>query len=555
MDLFKQILFCVADPSLKGYNSENSFEDNSKSLEAYISSKNHYKHGRLTIAFSCVNNVNPTTHSKFQILGSCMDNKFVIDNHIDDYLAIFCEAQRLYHSLSKFAFLYKYKRSKVQNEEDMMMTPIHIGDKNAISIYENNSRYLFRISEILNIVKTSLCNYVDGLEYIEPKPIKNPYTNIPFNKSSLYKMYFECAKNTVKIPELFRYYFLCNFSLSTLYTEYNPFLAKMAIKDFIKNSPINILYSKSIEMLSDVEEFAEVNFKFTISPKFDKTLLVEVMKPYLELYLITVHSMDNFYSNSCLEELKYKLKLLHTNNPTFGRKLSRTVSCFNDETRKIHTFSSEYTPYQHGNMTDNYGECHSYSGFVDDVEYRLDDEIFAIARANRIRRDRTHGFIQQNSENNVSIMPSSHFRSLVESYRSYNFVDSDAEERVGDDDDTLTVSSVDSIDQNIDNHTVVDEEEEDQEDQEEEENFTTNFDDSMSINDGGELTISCLQTDDSCQEDGEIIEDITKEKIDDLTVLTTQIRELVDDGNILILDGTDRLTSLLTQIDNLDTNK
>jgi hypothetical protein len=344
----------------------------------------------------------------------------------------------------------------------------------------------------------------------------------------------------------------------------------LAIKDFIKNSPINTLYHKSKEMLLDVEEFADVDFKFSISQHFDKALFVKVMKPYLELYLITVHSMDNFHSNSCLDELKYKLKLLYTNNPKFGRKITRTISGFNNEKNKVHTFSSDYTPYRYGNMTDNYEDCHYYDGFVDDVEYRLDDDIFETTRNSRITRERAYGLLPEHRENDSisqTTTPSSQRRRIIGYNQSYNFIDSDAEERMEDDNDTITVSSIDSTDQQNDIALHEDEDEDDTTiiiDNNGDVSINdggeltigclqTDIDDDMSVNDGGELTIDCLRTDNDCQEieEEEITEEISIDRIDELTKLTAQIRELVNDSNILILDGNERLSSLLTQIDNL----
>ncbi len=570
MEIFKEILFCLADPCMKGYNAENSFEENFKKLEQYTSSKHHYKHARLTMAFAHVNNINSTIHDKFRLIGSCINNKFDLHNNPDNYLDTFCKAQRLYHSLSKFAFNYKYKKSKIQNQEDMMMTPICEEDTYAVTIYENNNRYVFRMSEILNIVKTSLCNYIDGLEYIEPKPVKNPYTNIPFTKSSLYKMYFEASRNTVRIPELFRHYYLCDFSLSKLYNEHNPFLTKMAIKDFIKNSPINMLSYKCKEMLLDIEEFDDVDFKFSISPGFDKTLLVNILKPYLELYLITEHSNDNFYSNCCMDELKYKLKLLYTNNPTFGRKLTRTIKGFNEEITKVHRFSTDYIPYQHGSTTNNYDESHSYHGFINDVEYRLDDDIFDITRNNRINRYHMRGQMppmrQMPSVIQPTAFPPSQMRRPNNNtiYRTYNFIDSDAEEAMENDDDTITISSVGSIHRTGDNDTLADENEEDDLG-----SFTSDDEVARSLandysaeNSDDEVARS-LANDYSAEniepEEGEIVTDeslvaagsTTNQELKDLS---TRIRDLIEGDNILLVDGWDRVLFLLAQIDNLNSN-
>ena len=108
-------------------------------------------------------------------------------------------------------------------------------------MYQGNNRYLFNINEIVKTIITSLIN--SPLFFSEPLVSKNPYNNIPLNKSTLYNIYFTLQRKNIKIHELFYKFFLQNFNL-TDFKKYNEHLIReYAIDNYIKNSSDEIIYN------------------------------------------------------------------------------------------------------------------------------------------------------------------------------------------------------------------------------------------------------------------------------------------------------------------------
>ena len=98
--------------------------------------------------------------NKFNNLNEIMNN-FYFSNNIskrDDFFNIFCKIQRIYHVLNKFVYSYKYKKSKLIINTDLHLNEITMNDPNVICIYHINSRYLFKIEDLLKLIYTSLTN-------------------------------------------------------------------------------------------------------------------------------------------------------------------------------------------------------------------------------------------------------------------------------------------------------------------------------------------------------------------------------------------------------------
>lgn len=568
MALFKEILFHDIEPSLRDFAVQpKSFEENTQILQKYYNNGGPVKgHTSLSYVFSSLNYDNKCIYSnvstKYDLLKKALNHKFSSNNK-DDLLNSFSRAQKIYFAFSRLAFVFRYKKAIIRNQEDMFMNPISDTEKNVIVVYENNNKYLFRHSEILKICRTSLCHaYENDLDFIEPRPMKNPYTNIPFNKASLFYMYDKITKGSYKVHLLFQTFFLCSFNLKELWIKHSPFITSLTIKDYLNNAPPKVISGIILSMLEHIEKQPDIDFHFCISSEFDRDVLNTVMKPYLELFLQSFHNHNDFFSNRCLEELKYKLKVLYTKHPKFGRKkttLSRnyiTMKMFNVKRNAV--FCSEHNDFTYSNSLENFKDSHSYTGFIDDVDFRLNDPYFEHEHRERIIREqamnRPFNFTRRR-QNNRSAVPSSLYR-CAEDLQPFAYYDEE-------DNVSNTTTTTSSDEENSTNNNMVGlynelntSETNVMDSTYEEEDL---FDDNDTIS-----TVDLSQTNNATEnvdenktnneiEEGEITEelDTPPPNIQELQNISTQVRGILDDDNILVIDGRQRLLSLLSQIDNL----
>jgi hypothetical protein len=235
----------------------------------------------------------------------------------EKFIQYFCKIQKTYNALARFAFLYKYKKSVMSVTTDMGLNDININNKNVLCIYHIDSRYLFNINDLIKIINMALIN--NYMFFAEPLPSKNPYNNLPFLKSNLYNIYFFIKFNTNIYDDLFFKFFHCNFDLSLFYKKYEYLLREYAIINFIKNLTVSNCIGEINKMLHKYN-YKNKN-KIIINSEFPKTKLIQIMKPYLVLYLQSIYSLISIIKLKSGIELINKLRRFQAFNPHFGRKI------------------------------------------------------------------------------------------------------------------------------------------------------------------------------------------------------------------------------------------
>ena len=263
---------------------------------------------------------------KFKILETAYNNIFFKMDYFENILTLFCKIQKVYNGFSRFAHIYKFKRAKIKINSDVYLNIINKTDKNVITIYDsdNSCNYLFIITDLINIIKKSLINSPNF--FSEPCECKNPYTNIPFNKSTLYNIYFFIKYKNYIIPDFVQNYFLVNFDLNK-FAENNSFMIReYAIMDLIDNSTNDEMYDMTLSMLK------RYNFrKHRICKDFPKNTLAKIMKPYVQYYYIANYSLCFERKHKYKYDLKQKLNRFFKFNPKFGRKYLKSQFIFHSK--------------------------------------------------------------------------------------------------------------------------------------------------------------------------------------------------------------------------------
>ena len=136
----------------------------------------------------------------------------------------------------------KYNKSKIYNTEDLLGNDIV--NELTFNIYINKFIYKFTYDNFVNLIKSSLFRFNDSNNtdlinantFSLPLEIKNPYTNIPFNKNILYNFIFIVKKHNYNIPTVYQLYYENNFEIRDLFLHHENYLTINSIKIYIKIS-------------------------------------------------------------------------------------------------------------------------------------------------------------------------------------------------------------------------------------------------------------------------------------------------------------------------------
>jgi hypothetical protein len=279
--------------------------------------------------------------AKFKYFLDEINNIFLTEEQKEDFISIFCKIQKTYFALSRFAYMYKYNKAKVVVDFDLCLNPIDINNKNSICLFQAKNNYYFRINDLINIIDTALSNSPNF--FSDPLITKNPYNNIPFNKSTLYNIYFNIISKTSIVPELIHKFFLSNFDLDNFEKKYEHLIREHAIQKYVKNANIDILHNSILIM---IESYNSNMSNIKIHKDFPKKQLVDTMKPYLTLYLSYKYSLITTEKINSKNILYKKLRDFYNFNPFFGRKEIKIQTFFSKNGKKkyknIYTYNDKH---------------------------------------------------------------------------------------------------------------------------------------------------------------------------------------------------------------------
>ena len=267
------------------------------------------------------NNI-PLYKKKFILFKQILNNFIIKNTREEEFIYYFNKIQRVYHALNKFVYNYKIRKSKIVVNTDMILNDLKENDPNVICIFQDNSRYLFKIFDLLKIINMSLIHSLNL--FADPLCIKNPYNNLPFSKSILYYIYHFIIEKTnlsikINYTELFFKFHRCNFCLTNFLNKYEYLLREKSIENNIKNSTNNETYNIIIQMINKFNMNKVKSKRILIDKNFPKDKLISIFKPYLNLYLNSKYLLVSHlkYTDAC--ELENKLVNFQNYNPLFGR--------------------------------------------------------------------------------------------------------------------------------------------------------------------------------------------------------------------------------------------
>jgi hypothetical protein len=326
---------------------------------------------------------------KFQTFKNIIDNNFHSKEQKESFIQLFQNAQKKYKQFCKLAYLWKWKKAKCNITHDLYMTPITSDKYYVLSILQYKVKYLFSKNDLINIINNSLTHspYV----YAEPLSIKNPYNNLPFEKSILYNIYFFMKTNLFILPPIFHEYFICNFHLKIFRDNNECLIRTIYINKLLKNDN-NKLVKHIHNMIDTYNENISINMQILIDTDFPKAILIKAMKPYLKLFYTSNYSINIIDKNTALNNLNYFLHKFKQNHHNFGRKIFKfKTSLF--KTKKIMTFETEYKPLITNSYYQNYSNSHTEI---------IEDNTFIPHIINRINRTVLNNPLYDDSTDDIS---------------------------------------------------------------------------------------------------------------------------------------------------------
>ena len=264
--------------------------------------------------------------NKFQSLDiMVLKNIFYSDKKKKKYFNLFCRAQKIHRCLCKIARLWRWKKALLYPKtEDLIGNPLSsFSNHLKITILQENTKYIFRISDLLNIWMKSL-TYTSGMTP-RPKMPCNPYLGLTFHKHHLYQIYFHVRFYTsFDIPMYLSQFFKHKFNIRNFRTNMYTLLRDDAITSHLSDSAIPDLYFDILNMINGNQKiFNNKKIRNDLQLK-DQIKVVKLLKSLLTFYLFGILSCNPFVKKKQWYYFKSGVKKFLRQHPTFGRFIRRT---------------------------------------------------------------------------------------------------------------------------------------------------------------------------------------------------------------------------------------
>lgn len=265
---------------------------------------------------------------------SVIDNVFLYQEVKDMFVMWFFKMQRAYWGFLRLARKWKWRKPRIQIHSDLYMNEISLSHKHTYPLMQMGNIYLFTLSNLANLVKTSICNANHFCN--EPLPIKNPYNNVAISKADLYNIYFRVRETYFKVPFFFRRFFECDFNIYRFKMECEKELREHSIQEYVKTADYRDVFADIDAMIRKYD----VNRYIKISSGVDMKVVIDAFRPYLATYYLSLYSFDRMQQSYCEMQLSRDILRFVYTNCMFGQKTGRRAR--SGENPFVSTPKSEY---------------------------------------------------------------------------------------------------------------------------------------------------------------------------------------------------------------------
>jgi len=256
--------------------------------------------------------------NRFKCLTNIHNNGFITQEKKDNFSYYFNVTQRYYYKFKKLYNIYCSKKLKIyDNDVDLCLMPLD-SYKNNISITQQNTKYIFKINDIIRIITEGLLFHYEM--FLEPKKAKNPYNNIEFSLCDLYNIYLHIIiKTKINPPILLTAYFKSEFNIKNFVLNNEALLKDLAI-----NNHYNEIQDNEECMCEHLLNMIEKTAVINIHDNFPSDKIVDNLKHCLNDYLISEFSYNPTKRKMHKKLLYKKINEFHKASPRFGRIYHRS---------------------------------------------------------------------------------------------------------------------------------------------------------------------------------------------------------------------------------------
>lgn len=276
-------------------------------------------------------------HEKYRAYKTMINNIFLTPELKHQLQTIFETTQKHYFALKHFLKIarHKFNPSIYKITTDLSLQPLDSTNINTFIVYDSTisttaqpPAYLFSIQDLIRIIKTAITNTSNFFE--KPLQPKNPYTNIEFTEHTLYAFFYKLYQIRHPIPPILHKYFQSQFNLQLFLINNQAEIRDISIRNFVTTSPSTVLHEEILDMIND--SFYDDHQEINIDDEFPRTKLVQIMRPYLYVYLLKDYYIYGSDKRSLAKTIfKRAVNNFIIYNPKFGERIVPTQKQFKFE--------------------------------------------------------------------------------------------------------------------------------------------------------------------------------------------------------------------------------
>ncbi len=245
-----------------------------------------------------------------------LDNNFVKMEQQEYIFSIYSLTMRRFLTLLRFKHKLQLTYGRRYSiDTDLHMNPLsEIHPNLKLTIIQNKTAYQFRLSDLGNIIESSLGNSSDLITM--PQWPRNPYTNSPFTKTTLMIIFIAFSNSTLRLPTLFGLFVNIRFDLQLFEVRYEQVTREYSINTLLNNGDIDTQY----DFIRDMMTTHETELKtISVHPSFPRAKIVAALKDSLALFLRARYASCFFERSNFRKKTVSSLQRFARLNPYWGR--------------------------------------------------------------------------------------------------------------------------------------------------------------------------------------------------------------------------------------------